>query len=135
MGDTGSGFLGFSLGAMVILTVRGGGITLWSWAILLGVFVVDATLTLLVRVLRRERWYEAHRTHAYQHAVRRWGSHGRVTVAVLIINVLWLWPLAWLVSQIQPLGVILTTLALTPLAALCLWLGAGQAEKSKLTSG
>jgi Fuc2NAc and GlcNAc transferase len=135
MGDTGSGFLGFLLGATAILTVGDGGITLWSWAILLGVFVVDATVTLLRRMLHGERWYEAHRTHAYQHAAMRWGSHRRVTVAVLIINVLWLWPLAWLVSQIQQLGVILATLAVTPLVALCLWLGAGRSEKSELTIG
>jgi Fuc2NAc and GlcNAc transferase len=94
MGDTGSGFLGFTLGAPAILTLGDGGITLWSWAILLGVFIVDATLTLLRRMLNGERWYQAHRTHAYQHAARRWGSHRRVTVAVLSINVLWLW-LGW----------------------------------------
>ena len=134
MGDVGSGFLGFALGALAWISCGSGVLSIWSWVILLGVFITDATVTLLRRMLAGERWYQAHRNHAYQHAVRRWGTHQRVTVGVLVINVLWLWPWAWLVSQIQQVGVILTTLALAPLVALSLWLGAGRRETIKLTS-
>ena len=54
---------------------------------LIGIFFVDATLTLLRRMFRGKRWYEAHRSHAYQHAARLWASHRKVTLAILGINV------------------------------------------------
>lgn len=41
-----------------------------------------------------ERWYEAHRNHAYQKLARRWGGHQPVTLLASGINVLWLAPLA-----------------------------------------
>ena len=99
MGDAGSGFLGLSLG---ILTIQAASVhpqLFWCWLILLGVFIVDATVTLFCRLFRGCKIYEAHRTHAYQHAVHRFGSHRRISLAVLILNVLWLLPLAILVEQ------------------------------------
>lgn len=128
MGDAGSGFLGLILGGMILLTASGGAITPCSWMILLGVFISDATTTLGVRIWRGERWWEAHRTHAYQHASRRWGGHLAVTLACLGVNLLWLWPLAFYASIKQDLGAILTFTALAPLAALALWLRAGRPE-------
>jgi Fuc2NAc and GlcNAc transferase len=98
MGDAGSGFLGIILG---IFALRAGTLSpnlLWSWGILLGVFVVDATVTLLRRTMRRERIYEAHRSHAYQHAAVRAGSHLPVTLVVGAINLLWLLPIALLAA-------------------------------------
>ena len=58
------------------------------WVLLLGVFVVDATATLLRRIRRGERWTEAHRTHAYQLAVQARWTHKQATLAVLGINLL-----------------------------------------------
>lgn len=99
MGDAGSGFLGFILG---VFALQAGWIEsqlFFSWLILLGVFVVDATFTLFVRLLRRERIYEAHRSHAYQHAALHYGSHLKVSLGVLAINILWLFPMAYWVAQ------------------------------------
>ena len=64
------------------------------WLILTGVFFVDATYTLLRRFLSGQRWYQAHRSHAYQHAAVLLASHKRVTVGVMLIDILWLLPLA-----------------------------------------
>jgi Fuc2NAc and GlcNAc transferase len=99
MGDVGSGFLGFMLGALTIASDRAGAVPLLVWMLLLGVFVFDATVTLLRR-LRRERFYEAHRRHAYQRAVAAGASHGTVAGFVLMLNALlaiaaaigWAWP-------------------------------------------
>jgi glycosyltransferase WbpL len=55
-----------------------------AWVLLLGVFVFDATVTLVRRVLRGERWYSAHRNHAYQRAVRAGWSHRQVTTGALL---------------------------------------------------
>jgi len=57
------------------------------WAILLGVFGFDATVTLVRRMTHGERWYEAHRQHAYQRAVQSGFTHRRVTVAVLTLDI------------------------------------------------
>jgi Fuc2NAc and GlcNAc transferase len=126
MGDVGSGFLGFNLAVLALYTVHTGALTVWSWLILLGVFIVDATVTLLRRIVRGERWYVAHRNHAYQHAAIRWRSHRRVTLTVLAINLAWLIPLAWFVNRCPQLGIIAVSLALAPLIVWALALGAGQ---------
>ncbi|MGI9302779.1 MAG: MraY family glycosyltransferase, partial [Gammaproteobacteria bacterium] len=90
MGDVGSGFLGFVLGVLAAFTVLQELMPVWSWLILLAVFLVDATFTLLRRMTAGARWYEAHRTHADQYAALRWRSHQRVTLAVIAINLFWL---------------------------------------------
>ncbi|MEX5669471.1 glycosyl transferase, partial [Pseudomonas neuropathica] len=64
MGDAGSGFLGIALGVLSIQGSWASPQLFWYWLILLGVFIVDATVTLVRRLLRRERPYEAHRSHA-----------------------------------------------------------------------
>jgi Fuc2NAc and GlcNAc transferase len=95
MGDVGSGFLGYVLAVLGIAAENAGGVPgVALAALLLAVFVVDATLTLLRRVARGERWAEAHRSHAYQRAVQSGLSHGRVTLAVFATNVV-LGALAW----------------------------------------
>lgn len=98
MGDAGSGFLGILLGALAIHAAWIAPQLLWSWIILLGVFIVDATWTLIRRLIRGDKVYQAHRSHAYQHASRQFGSHKVVTLAVVVINVVWLLPLAMWVA-------------------------------------
>jgi Fuc2NAc and GlcNAc transferase len=94
MGDAGSGFLGLVLGLLALQAAAVSSTLFFGWIILLGVFIIDATVTLVRRIVRGERFYEAHRSHAYQYASRRHGAHKPVTVAVGLINLLWLLPLA-----------------------------------------
>lgn len=101
MGDAGSGFLGFSLGMFSIQAATISASFFWSWLILLGVFTVDATITLLYRAITGKRVFDAHCNHGYQHACRRYGSHRAVTLSVLAINLLWLLPLALAVGNNQ----------------------------------
>jgi Fuc2NAc and GlcNAc transferase len=125
MGDTGSGFLGFILGSIALMTAHKGILNIWCWLILFGVFIADATVTLLRRVWRGERWYEAHRTHAYQHLSRRFGSHRTVTLSVIAINIVWLLPLAWSASAWPANGFLLCCVALAPLFLLAYRYDAG----------
>ena len=124
MGDVASGFLGYQI-AMMAIAAGQQGFSLWVWLILLGVFLVDATFTLLRRMLRGEKWYQAHRSHAYQHLTQYWGSHLRVTLAILVVNILWLAPLAFIRTDAV---VAVVLLALLPLIILARYLGAGQDE-------
>jgi Fuc2NAc and GlcNAc transferase len=87
MGDVGSGLLGFLFGALAVASVERGAVPLVSWLLLLGVFVFDATATLLRRMIAGERWYAAHRSHAYQRAVQSGLSHRTVTLTTVVINI------------------------------------------------
>ena len=86
MGSVGSEPLGFFIATLALAGERSGSVPLLLVALLMLVFVVDATATLLRRMLRRERWAEPHRGHAYQRAVRAGSSHRRVTGAVLLLD-------------------------------------------------
>lgn len=86
LGDVGSGFIGFCLGTLAIASGRAGGPPLLLWLVLLAAFIVDATLTLLRRVVRGEAWASAHRLHAYQRAVQSGMSHAQVTARVLLLG-------------------------------------------------
>ena len=88
MGDCGSGLLGFLIGTVAIASEKLGAVSILTWCILMGVFLVDATATLLRRVYKGERWYEAHCSHAYQRAVQAGLSHSRVVALVVLINLL-----------------------------------------------
>jgi Fuc2NAc and GlcNAc transferase len=129
MGDVGSGFLGFVFGVLAISSAKERPWLLWPWLILLAVFFVDSTLTLTRRFISGARWYEAHCSHAYQHAAQRWGSHSRVTLTIAAINVVWLFPLvlgAWLWPMIAPL---FAMVALAPLVYVALRHDAGRSTR------
>jgi Fuc2NAc and GlcNAc transferase len=128
MGDACSGFLGFTLGLIAIITSLESGINVWAWLILFGVFVVDATTTLITRMSRREKWYEAHRSHAYQILSRRFGSHRKVSVGVLIVNIVWLLPFGLLAAEYPYWGLPFCCIALLPLLILTIRVGAGKPE-------
>ncbi|MFF7107643.1 MraY family glycosyltransferase [Pseudomonas sichuanensis] len=130
MGDAGSGFLGITLGLLSIQAALANPALLWSWLILLGVFVVDATLTLLRRLLRGEKVYEAHRSHAYQFAARHFKAHRPVTLAVLAINLLWLLPWALAAGTGAVEGVLALLVAYAPLVVLASRFRAGQVESA-----
>jgi Fuc2NAc and GlcNAc transferase len=126
MGDVGSGFLGFTLAVLAIAASRGNALPIEVWVILSGVFLVDATVTLLRRIVRGDRWFEAHRLHAYQRLANRWRSHLPVTILVIAINSFWLFPWA-LVSAIYPAyAEMYVVVALAPLAVVALLVGAGR---------
>ncbi|KIF58353.1 MULTISPECIES: MraY family glycosyltransferase [Pseudomonas] len=128
MGDAGSGFLGIVLAGMALQAGWVEPQLFWSWLILMGVFIVDATYTMLHRLIRGEKIYEAHRSHAYQYASRQHLSHKKVTVAVILINVLWLTPLAFWVGKGGMDGVSGLLLAYLPLIVLAIRYSAGKAE-------
>lgn len=125
MGDAGSGFLGIVLGVMSLQAAWVAPQLFWAWLILLGVFVVDATFTLVRRLVRGEKVYQAHRSHAYQHAALACGAHRPVTLAVLAINLVWLLPIALLVGLSKLDGAAGVLLAYLPLLGLALRYRAG----------
>lgn len=128
MGDAGSGFLGFALGVLCLQAAFIDASLFWAWLVLLGVFIVDATLTLFRRLFFGLKVYEAHRTHAYQYASRHLGSHLPVTMSIFAINLLWLLPIAYLVVDGLVPGAIGLVVAYLPLIFLAVKFRAGIEE-------
>ncbi|MGO4002620.1 MraY family glycosyltransferase [Pseudomonas fluorescens] len=129
MGDAGSGFLGIALGVLSVQAAWESSALLWVWLILLGVFIVDATFTLMRRLIRGDKVYEAHRSHAYQFASRLAGRHLPVTMAVVFINLVWLLPIAVSVGVFGLDGFTGLLLAYVPLILLAIRFHAGALEK------
>jgi Fuc2NAc and GlcNAc transferase len=107
MGDVGSGFLGFLLGAFALAGDKAGALPIAVWGLLLGAFLFDATVT-VARRLGREPLYEAHRRHAYQRAVAAGASHRAVTLSVLALNMVLvgLAAAAWMRPALTPLSIV-----------------------------
>ena len=81
LGDTGSVPLGFAAGWLLLLLA---GRDYWASALLLPLYyLADATLTLLMRLIRGEAVWRAHRGHFYQRALAPDGDHGAVALWIL----------------------------------------------------
>lgn len=79
-------------------------------------FTMDATITLLKRAWRHEKFWHAHAEHYYQQAIQKGFSHRRVMLTVAALNCL-LVGCAW-VSQTHPIpSLFIATLAVS----VCLW--------------
>jgi len=96
MGDVGSATLGFIVFALTGMMWAWRTDLLWPELILSSAFVIDATLTLLVRMLRGARWYTPHREHLYQWLVRRGEAHSKVAGRYLWWNLIVCVPSAWI---------------------------------------
>jgi Fuc2NAc and GlcNAc transferase len=126
MGDVGSGYLGIVVGGLSLIAANQNPALLWVWIILLAVFVSDATVTLIRRLVRKQKPHVAHRSHAYQHLAIRLNSHAKVALLVLAVNIVWLLPIAFFVADKQLAGTTGVIIAYVPLLITMLTLGAGK---------
>ena len=125
MGDVASGFLGMILGILALGSVIDSNVvTVWAWLCLFGIFLADSTFTLIRRMKTGQVWYRAHRSHAYQCASRKWG-HKHVTLAVILINIFWCFPMAYLATQFPVYAALIAITAYIPLVVACFKLKAG----------
>ena len=118
MGDVGSLALGFAVASLLVYGVGSGAFTLPVALMVSALFLVDATLTLMRRVMRGERWYNAHRQHLYQRLIAAGWTHGRVLAVYQAINLIlvvpgvvigvsdpaWAWPTAAALAATLVLG-------------------------------
>lgn len=135
MGDVGSLFLGFVLFGCAWVSVGQGWMSWPAWLILGAAFIADATVTLLRRVQRGDRWMQPHRLHGYQRLARRWRSHRAVTLLFAGINLGILLPLAACALRYPAWGWGLACLAGLSLGAAARMGGAGDAEETSRVGG
>ena len=95
LGDVGSYFIGFELGALTIMSAERGHVP-WPALVLLAPFVLDASLTCAARALRGHAVWRAHREHAYQALVLRGWSPARLSASLAVLSLVLCWPAALL---------------------------------------
>jgi len=130
MGDIGSTFLGCFIGSLMLYAISHSYLNVFSALILTAGFWIDASWTLGYRILSGQRWYQAHRSHSYQILSRKFGSHQTVTLGLTGINIAWLFPFALLANQLPGYALLITTISLLPLIALCFIIGAGKSDSN-----
>jgi UDP-N-acetylmuramyl pentapeptide phosphotransferase/UDP-N-acetylglucosamine-1-phosphate transferase len=123
LGDVGSGALGYALASLACHVALDGGRSAIDIAPLLflplSACVIDASLTLLNRIMRGERWWTPHVQHAYQQLAARWGRHVPVTFLYGGWTVCAMLLAGWL--QSQPAGMERAVVAATCVAGAVAW--------------
>jgi Fuc2NAc and GlcNAc transferase len=128
MGDVGSGFFGFMLGSLILMSGQKDPILIVIGLILFAVFVADATYTLIYRIFTGQKWYQAHCTHAYQKAAKQYG-HLHVLKVSMAINLLYLLPLSFASFSYPEMALVWLLLAYCPLIWLVNSMSAGVVEE------
>jgi len=101
MGDVGSSFLGFLFAALPFYFKDKPGYDIrsqvfFAMAIILWFFLLDGTFTIFRRLFKREKIWQAHRSHLYQRLVISGMSHSEVVLTVCFFYMLLLAPLAYM---------------------------------------
>ena len=121
MGNTSSMWLGFTIFCLALWSVKVRVLDYGSWLILMSVPLVDATWTLITRILNGSSWIQPHTTHVYQQWEKRWPrrlGHRRILLGIGLIHSLWVLPLATL-SVVDSEKMVLW--ALLTYGPLCVW--------------
>lgn len=122
MGDVGSGALGYALVALAFVAFapihRDNDVVLLLFPA--SAFLVDAALTLALRIVQRERWWAAHTRHLYQGLARLYG-HPRTTLGYAAWSLGACGIALW--ARGQGGAFIMTSLLLCYTAAVALWAG------------
>ncbi|HET6597936.1 MAG TPA: glycosyltransferase family 4 protein [Anaerolineales bacterium] len=88
MGDVGSTFLGYSFAVLPLLSSDQGGDALLLGTLLMWTIIMDAGVTFIGRLLRRENVFTPHRSHLYQRLVRAGYKHETVSSLYILLTLL-----------------------------------------------
>lgn len=131
LGDTGSTALGFLAAACSLWGAKEGLFPIWVALLVFSPFIVDATVTLLRRLLRGEKVWEAHRSHYYQRLVLLGWGHRR-TVLVEYALMLACAGSALLAARLPPIGQIALMAIWIWIYGFLMW-GVGRLERRHAT--
>ena len=88
MGDVGSTFLGYSFAVLPLISSDQGGDALLLGTVLMWTIIMDAGVTFIQRLLRREKVFAAHRSHLYQRLVLSGYKHETVSSLYSVLTLL-----------------------------------------------
>ena len=82
LGDIGSSLIGFLFAGLALIGNNNlkEPLPIWIPILLLGSFIFDTGVTLLRRMLKREKWFSAHRSHFYQRLINLHFTHRQVSL-------------------------------------------------------
>src|SRR6266542_238887 len=121
LGDVGSTFLGYTFAVLPLISSDKSGDALMLGTLLMWTFIMDAGVTFIQRLLRRENLFAAHRTHLFQRLVIGGYKHSKISLLYIVLTLLaavlyyeWSWgnplaplfiilglPLIWVVLSIH----------------------------------
>lgn len=88
MGDVGSVAIGAFFAVLTVIGAHKYDIPIVSFMILLGVFIFDATVTLVMRLLKGEKVWQAHHQHYYQRLSHQGVAHNKIVVGLIVLMIL-----------------------------------------------
>ena len=86
MGDVASTFLGYSFAVLSLLSADKGGDALMLGTLLMWVFIMDAGLTFIRRLIKGEKVFSAHRSHLFQRLVIGGYTHSTVSSLYVVLT-------------------------------------------------
>jgi hypothetical protein len=87
IGDGGSAFLGAFYGMQSVVAALSTDVPFPVLVLPFANFILDTMFTLFRRLIRREKWYQAHRSHVYQRMTDLGMTHRKVTSIELLVVV------------------------------------------------
>lgn len=88
MGDVGSISLGAFFATCMILAATRHNVAILSSMLIFGFFILDASTTILLRIKRKEAFWQPHKKHLYQRLVNSGLSHQTVTLGSILLMLL-----------------------------------------------
>lgn len=125
MGESGSYFLGINFATLALIGRFKFDLPLYPTVILFGLFIVDPTYTLVVRVWRRQNPLQAHQHFAFHKLLKRGWSHGRAATLYALVALCWLFPLAYGALLYQDYAFTLLVVSYMPLLCYTIFVKAG----------
>ncbi len=125
MGDTGSISIGCILAFFIFYSASESILSIYTWLILLSVFVADSSYTLLVRVVTKKNIFKAHLTHAFHKITIKENSHLFTVKKMILINLSWVLPMSFLSNIYSEYHIVVAIIAYLPLLFILIKIGAG----------
>jgi len=114
MGDAGSIFLGFILGSTGLIILFNNHLSIWTIISVFSYMLADTLTTNIIRLFTIKKWFGVHRSHAYQNVARVLNNHTKVTVGIMLYNVLYILPLTLLTVFLSNFAIYFTIAAILP---------------------
>ena len=114
MGDAGSIFLGFIYGSTVLAILFNNYLSIWTVISIFSYMLADTLSTNIIRLFTIQKWYSAHRSHAYQNVARVLNNHIIVTGGIMLYNIFYILPLTLLTVWFSNFAIYFTIAAIVP---------------------
>jgi len=132
MGDTGSISTGCIFAFFIFYSGSESAISIYTWLILLSIFVSDATYTLFVRIVTKKNITKPHLTHAFHIITSSKKSQIFTVKALIFVNILWVSPMAMLSTIYSNYHIMIAFVVYFPILLYLIKIGAGLDNRQKI---